>query len=215
MIRLRPSTTDGAGVFTLDLQHAPANVRPVFAEPGDEALVLHTSGTTARPKMVPLTHANLAAAVDNIVATLALTPRDRCLNVMPLFHVNGMIGVVLASVAGGASVVCTPGFYASRFFEWCREVTPTWYLAVPAMHQSILARANIRNGQQIVDFGYPVGSGAAASSSDGGMERVFGVPVIEGYGLTETSQQVCVNPLPPGRRKPGSVGVPGQTTLES
>ncbi|MGC2758560.1 AMP-binding protein [Candidatus Binatus sp.] len=215
VIRLRPSTADAAGIFTLDLPPAPVNVTPVFAEPGDEALVLHTSGTTARPKMVPLTQANLAASIDNIIATLALTPRDRCLNVMPLFHVNGMIGVVLASIAAGASVVCTPGFYAPHFFEWCREFAPTWYSAVPAMHQSILARAREHPEWAAKSTFRFIRSGAAplAPSLMAEIERVFGVPVIEGYGLTETAQQVVVNPLPPGERRPGSVGVPGQTEV--
>ena len=215
VIRLRPSSTDVAGIFTLDLEAAPANVAPVFAQPDDEALVLHTSGTTARPKMVPLTHANLAASIDNIVATLALTPRDRCLNVMPLFHVNGMIGVVLASIAAGASVVCTPGFYAPHFFEWCREFAPTWYSAVPAMHQSILARAREHPEWAAKPTFRFIRSGAAplAPALMTEIERVFGVPVIEGYGLTETAQQVSINPLPPATRKPGSVGVPGRTEV--
>ena len=117
VIRLRPATADAAGIFTLDLPAAPADVAPVFAQSGDEALVLHTSGTTARPKMVPLTQANLAASIENIIATLALTPRDRCLNVMPLFHVSGMIGVLFASLAAGASVVCTTWVLCPAFFR--------------------------------------------------------------------------------------------------
>src|SRR3984957_20067540 len=215
VIRLRPSTGDAAGIFTLDLEPALANVMPVFAQSGDVALVLHTSGTTARPKMVPLTQANLAASIDNIVATLTLTPLDRCLNVMPLFHVNGMIGVVLASLAAGASVVCTPGFYAPHFFEWCREFAPTWYSAVPAMHQSILARARAHPEWAAKSTFRFIRSGAAplAPALMAEIERAFGVPVIEGYGLTETAQQVSVNPLPPCESRPGSVGVTGRTEI--
>jgi acyl-CoA synthetase (AMP-forming)/AMP-acid ligase II/thioesterase domain-containing protein len=215
VIRLRPAIADAAGIFTLDLEAAPGNVTPVFAQPGDEALVLHTSGTTARPKMVPLTQANLAASIENIIATLALTPRDRCLNVMPLFHVNGMIGAVLASLAAGSSVVCTPGFYAPHFFEWCREFAPTWYSAVPAMHQSILTRAREHPEWAANSTLRFIRSGAAplAPALMVEIERVFGVPVVEGYGLTETAQQVSVNRLPPGERRPGSVGVPGQTEI--
>src|SRR5580700_5603133 len=141
VIRIRASTADAAEIFTLDLEPAPANVAPVFAQSGDEALVLHTSGTTARPKMVPLTQANLTASAGSIAASLGLEASDRCLNVMPLFHVSGIVGVLLASLSAGASVVCTTGFNAPHFFEWCREFAPSWYSAVPAMHQSILARA--------------------------------------------------------------------------
>jgi acyl-CoA synthetase (AMP-forming)/AMP-acid ligase II/thioesterase domain-containing protein/aryl carrier-like protein len=215
VIRLLPATADAAGIFTLDLEQAPANVMPEFAQPGDEALVLHTSGTTARPKMVPLTQANLAASIENIIATLALTPRDRCLNVMPLFHVSGIIGVLLASLSAGASVVCTPGFYAPHFFEWCREFAPSWYSAVPAMHQSILARAREHPEWAARSKFRFIRSGAAplAPALMAEMERVFEVPVVEAYGLTETAQQVSVNPLPPGERREGSVGVPGQTDV--
>ncbi len=215
VITLRPSTAEAGGIFTLDLEAAPANVTPVFAEPGDEALVLHTSGTTARPKTVPLTQSNLAASIDNIIATLALTPRDRCLNVMPLFHVNGMIGVIFASLAAGASVVCTPGFYAPHFFEWCREFEPSWYSAVPAMHQSILVRVREHPEWAANSTFRFIRSGAAPlpTAIMVEMEQLFGVPVIEGYGLTETTQQVSVNPLPPGERRAGSVGIPGRTEV--
>ena len=215
VIRLRTASDDAAGIFGLDLEHAEPNVAPIFAQPGDEALVLFTSGTTSRPKMVPLTQANLAASIDNIIATLALTPRDRSLNVMPLFHVNGLIGVLLASLAAGASVVCTPGFYAPHFFEWCREFEPTWYSAVPTMHQSLLSRVHEHPElAENLTFRF-IRSGAAPLSPRlmEEMERAFKVPVIEGYGLTETTQQVAVNPQPPAKRKPGSVGIPGHTAV--
>ena len=112
--------------------------RAVPPEPDDIALVLHTSGTTARPKIVPLSHANLAASARHIGRTLRLTPDDVCLNIMPLFHIHGLIAAVLSSVAAGGSVVCTPGLSGFRFFTWLREVRPTWYTAVPTMHQALL-----------------------------------------------------------------------------
>jgi len=215
VIRLRPSTTDAAGIFTLDLEPAPANAMPVFAQPGDEAIVLHTSGTTARPKMVPLTQANLAASIDNIIATLALTPRDRCLNVMPLFHVSGIIGVLLASLSAGSSVVCTTGFNAPLFLDWCREFAPTWYFVVPTMHQSLLAQARENpKGTASLQLRF-IRSASAPLSPEllAETEKLFGAPVIHGYGLTEAAQQVSINPLPPGVRKPGSAGVSGQTDI--
>jgi acyl-CoA synthetase (AMP-forming)/AMP-acid ligase II len=104
-------------------------------------MVLHTSGTTARPKIVPLTQANLVASAHSIAASLNLSAADRCLNIMPLFHIHGLVGALLATVAAGGSVVCTPGFEAPRFFLWCAEFGPTWYTAVPTMHQALLARA--------------------------------------------------------------------------
>jgi acyl-CoA synthetase (AMP-forming)/AMP-acid ligase II/thioesterase domain-containing protein len=215
VIRLRPSTNDPAGIFTLDLPPAPPGAMPVFAESGDEALVLHTSGTTARPRMVPLTQANLAASIENIIATQSLTPRDRCLNVMPLFHVSGLIGVLLASLSAGGSVVCTPGFNAPLFFDWCREFVPTWYFVVPAMHQSLLTQAR-ENPKAAGGLQLRFIRSASAPLSPELLEeteKIFGAPVIHGYGLTEAAQQVSINPLPPGTRKPGSSGVSCRTAV--
>ena len=145
------------GVPVLRLETVPADAPPASsalparrsgrggvtgaAEPGDIALVLHTSGTTSRPKIVPLSGANIAASAKNIRETLALTPADRCLNIMPLFHIHGLIAAVTASLSAGASVVATPGFNALKFFQWLDQEKPTWYTAVPTMHQAILARA--------------------------------------------------------------------------
>ena len=120
-----------------------------LAQPDDVALVLHTSGTTSRPKIVPLTQRNLVRVGPQHRATLALTADDRCLNIMPLFHIHGLMAAVLSSLRAGASVFCTPGFNALQFFAWLDEAKPTWYTAVPTMHQAILARA-ARN-QDIVD----------------------------------------------------------------
>ena len=141
VIRLRPSNDQEAGIFTLDFGGPITAVAPEFAQDGDEALVLHTSGTTARPKMVPLTQANLTASAANIAASLELGSSDRCLNVMPLFHIHGLVGALLATMVAGGSIVCTPGFQAPRFLDWCEEFAPTWYTAVPTMHQAVLARA--------------------------------------------------------------------------
>jgi acyl-CoA synthetase (AMP-forming)/AMP-acid ligase II len=90
---------------------------------------------------VPLTHANLLASARNIAMTLVLTPDDRCLNIMPLFHIHGLVGGLLASLVTGGSVVCPPAFHAPQFFDWLKEFGPTWYSAVPTMHQAILGCA--------------------------------------------------------------------------
>src|SRR5205823_5790991 len=116
---------------------------PGFAQPDDVALVLHTSGTTSRPKLVPLTHTNICTAAHNMQVALELTAEDRCLSMMPLFHIHGLIGATLSPLVAGGSVVCTPGFDVTKFFEWLDEFHPTWYTAVPTMHQAILTRAEI------------------------------------------------------------------------
>ena len=143
IIELAPAADGAAGLFTLrperPMQGAAA--RPGMAAPEDVALVLHTSGTTSRPKIVPLRQVNITASAQHIDRAVALGPQDVCLNIMPLFHIHGLMAAVLASLAAGGSVVCSPGFNAFRFFAWFAAVRPTWYTAVPTMHQAILGLA--------------------------------------------------------------------------
>lgn len=209
VLRLSVPAGTPAGQFTLDGPSAGALGQGGPAQPDDIALVLHTSGTTSRPKIVPLSQRNVTASAKHIRATLALTASDRCLNIMPLFHIHGLIGAVLSSLAAGASVFCSPGFNALKFFAWMAEAKPTWYTAVPTMHQAILARA-ARNAEIIA--ANPLRLIRSSSSSlppqvMAELEKVFGAPVIESYGMTEASHQMASNPLPPKPRKPGTVGV--------
>jgi oxalate---CoA ligase len=179
------------------------------AGPDDIALVLHTSGTTARPKLVPLSQRNLAISATNIMESLGLQPDDRCLNVMPLFHIHGLMAALLASLGAGASVVASRGFDAFRFFTWLDETQPTWYTAVPTMHQLVLARAG-RHRDVIERSKLRFVRSSSASLPPTVMaelERAFGAPVVEAYGMTEASHQMATNPLPPAERKPGSVGL--------
>jgi acyl-CoA synthetase (AMP-forming)/AMP-acid ligase II len=90
--------------------------QPEYADEGDAALVLHTSGTTSRPKIVPLSQANLTVSAGNIAKTLALTPSDVNLNIMPLFHIHGLMAGLLAPLSAGGTVFATPGFNALKFF---------------------------------------------------------------------------------------------------
>jgi acyl-CoA synthetase (AMP-forming)/AMP-acid ligase II len=179
------------------------------AGPDDEALVLHTSGTTSRPKIVPLRQNNICASAESIRASLSLSATDRCLNVMPLFHIHGLMAAVLATLSAGASVFCTPGFNALKFFAWLGEADPTWYTAVPTMHQAILSRVQ-RNPGVIEACRIRLVRSSSSSLPPQVMaelERVFGAPVIEAYGMTEASHQMTSNPLPPRVRKPGTVGI--------
>ncbi|MCS6778477.1 MAG: acyl--CoA ligase [Geminicoccaceae bacterium] len=206
LLRLLVPAGAEAGRFSLGA------AQPTDATPAPEAtaLLLHTSGTTSRPKLVPLSHANLAASARHIGTALALSPADRCLNIMPLFHIHGLVAAVLSSLAAGGSVFCTPGFNALRFFSWLEEAQPSWYTAVPTMHQAILARAE-RNPEILARTRLRLIRSSSASLPPQVMralEEVFGCPVIESYGMTEASHQMTSNPLPPRPRKPGSVGVP-------
>jgi acyl-CoA synthetase (AMP-forming)/AMP-acid ligase II/thioesterase domain-containing protein len=184
------------------------------SDPDDVALLLHTSGTTARPKLVPLRHGQLVASARNIAAGLDLSPGDRCLNVMPLFHIHGIVGALLATLVSGGSVACAPGFLAPRFLDWLAGLDPTWYTAVPTIHQGVLQRADAlaqradQDGQVVRHRLRFIRSSSASlpAATAAGLERAFGVPVIEAYGMTEAAHQMASNPLPPDPRKVGSVG---------
>ena len=198
---------DHAGSFTLEGGSPAKAAQPGAAEAGDIALVLHTSGTTARPKIVPLSQANICASARHIGATLSLSPADACLNIMPLFHIHGLIAAVLSSLGAGGAVICTPGFDALRFFRLLDEERPSWYTAVPTMHQTILTRAD-RNAEIIARAKLRFIRSSSASLPGPVMEQleaVFGCPLVESYGMTEASHQMASNPLA-GPRKPGSVG---------
>jgi acyl-CoA synthetase (AMP-forming)/AMP-acid ligase II len=180
-----------------------------YAEGGDVALVLHTSGTTSRPKIVPLSQRNLAASATHIRNTLQFVPTDCGLNIMPLFHIHGLIAGVLAPLSAGSQVFCTPGFNALKFFGWMEEAKPTWYTAVPTMHQTIVSRSS-KNRDVIAR--HPLRFLRSSSSSMPPqvireLEEVFGAPLIEAYGMTEATHQMSSNPLPPAVRKPGTVGI--------
>jgi acyl-CoA synthetase (AMP-forming)/AMP-acid ligase II len=212
VLELVAEASGPAGRFTLQPEDGAAG-RPTaggFAGPDDVALLLHTSGTTSRPKLVPLSQRNITASACHIARTLELKPGERCLNIMPLFHIHGLIGAVLSSLSTGGSVFCTPGFSALKFFAWLEEAAPTWYSAVPTMHQAILARAE-RNRAIIQRQRLRLIRSSSASLPPPVMaqlETTFGCPVIESYGMTEASHQMTSNPLPPRARKPGTVGIP-------
>jgi acyl-CoA synthetase (AMP-forming)/AMP-acid ligase II len=211
VLRLRSRGSEAAGSFELIPEGEPnlPAASPGHAEADDIALVLHTSGTTSRPKIVPLTQRNLCASAANISGTLALRALDRCLNVMPLFHIHGLMACVLATLSRGGTVIASPGFNALRFFKWLDEMSPTWYSAVPTMHQAILARA-ARNAGILEKLDLRLIRSSSASLPPQVMtelERVFGAPVIEAYAMTEAAHQMTSNPLPPKPRKPGSVGM--------
>ena len=210
VIELTPITDGPAGIFSLNItRNAAPHDSLQFSRAEDAALVLHTSGTTSRPKLVELTHRQLIASAANIATGLQLTPTDRCLNVMPLFHIHGLVGALLASLSAGGSVVCTPGFDAEKFFDWLTDCRPTWYTAVPTIHQAILSCANDPSSIEQHSLRFIRSCSAvlpAAVARE--LEDVFRVPVIEAYGMTEAAHQIASNPLPPKKRKTGSVGLP-------
>ena len=205
---LELESAEPAGMFRL-IASVNGEAKDDLPDAGDTALILHTSGTTSRPKIVPLLQSNVAASAENIRKSLKLGPEDCCLNVMPLFHIHGLVAAVSASLAAGASISCAPGFDALKFYGWLEEVDPSWYTAVPTMHQAILARAP-RNAKIIENARLRFLRSSSSSLPGPVMTQLaetFGAPVVEAYGMTEAAHQMCCNPIEPGRQKPGAVGL--------
>ncbi|KAJ2163151.1 hypothetical protein GGF46_000080 [Coemansia sp. RSA 552] len=179
---------------------------PEAPKPSDVALLLHTSGTTGRPKAVPLTHGNIARSMSNIARTYSLGPNDRSFIVMPLFHVHGLIGAVLSSLYAGGSIVIPPRFSASHFWPEFVASGANWYSAVPTIHQ-ILLRHDLPQTMPKIRFIRSCSS-ALAPTVLAQLESKLAAPVLEAYAMTEAAHQMCSNPLPPATHKPGSVGLP-------
>ena len=203
-----------AGLFSIEAEKNGNVVEDDLVNENDVALILHTSGTTSRPKIVPLLQSNISASASNIAQSLSLSPSDRCMNVMPLFHIHGLIAAVSASLTAGASIWCSSGFNALSFFSNLDEAKPTWYTAVPTMHQAILARAG-RNAEIIKNNPLRFLRSSSASLPAqvmGELVESFDAPVVEAYGMTEATHQMCCNRL--DKQKPGSVGIPAGPTVK-
>ena len=197
---------DPSGLFNL------FNIESEYQLPeeNDEGLVLHTSGTTSRPKIVPLTNKNIYSSAENISKSLNLSEADHCLNIMPLFHIHGLIAILAASIRSGASICASNGFNALKFLELAKSEKITWYSGVPTMHQAILLRAE-KNLELAKNLNLRLIRSSSASLPPAVFEKlnnVFGCSVIEAYGMTEATHQMTSNPLPPKKQKPGFVGIP-------
>ena len=205
---IRVVELDGSSLSSQLVETEDASANPVDRELDGIALILHTSGTTSRPKMVPLTQRNLLASARNISTTLRLTSQDRCLNIMPLFHIHGLMAPIMATLYAGASVVCTPGFDALRFYGWLDSTKPTWYSAVPTMHQAIVSRAKRNEAICKSNRLRFIRSSSASLPAQvlAQLESAFNTRVVEAYAMTEAAHQMCSNPLEPHPRKPGTVG---------
>jgi acyl-CoA synthetase (AMP-forming)/AMP-acid ligase II len=173
------------------------------------ALLLHTSGTTARPKLVALTQRSLCLSAKSVSEVLRLSPDDRALNVMPFFHIHGLVAGLLASISAGATICCAPGFQATSFFSWLESSQATWYTGVPTMHQAILLRSRHNSGflsrhklRLIRSSSSPLFPVIWEK-----LETAFGVPVLNAYGMTEAAHQISSVRLGYGPRFRGSVGL--------
>ncbi|KAM5572505.1 oxalate--CoA ligase [Rosa sericea] len=188
------------------------SVSELVNDPSDVALFLHTSGTTSRPKGVPLTQLNLASSVRNIRSVYKLTESDSTVIVLPLFHVHGLIAGLLSSLTAGAAATLPAAgrFSASTFWSDMLAYNATWYTAVPTIHQIILDRHANKPEPAYPKLRFIRSCSASlAPSILTRLEKSFGAPVLEAYAMTEATHLMCSNPLPEdGEHKPGSVGIP-------
>jgi amino acid adenylation domain-containing protein len=208
VIDLSPRSDEVPAAFSLVCPAPRPAVVGGLAAGADDAFILLTSGSTAQPKLVPLSQASVCLSAYNAGVSLALESQDRLLNVLPLVHAHGLISGLLTGLAAGSSVVCPPAFDAVAFFGWLTRFRPTWYTAVPPIHRALIsaARRDKRGARQ--SSLRLIRSASASLPTDvlEELEGLFGVPVIETYGMTEAASQIAANPLE--RRKPGSVGKP-------
>lgn len=176
--------------------------------PDDDALLMYTSGTTGRPKGVVLSHANLLAGGHNVHLGHELTPADRALCVLPLFHINGLCVTLFGPLLSGSSVVIPARFSTSAFWGWIKTHHCSWFSVVPTQISYLLHSASSTNVEDIggVRFGRSASAPLSANVHEQ-FEACFGIPLIETMGLTETAAQICSNPMPPAVRKSGSPGV--------
>jgi acyl-CoA synthetase (AMP-forming)/AMP-acid ligase II len=172
---------------------------------GDVALLLHTSGTTRRPKQVPLLQRNLMASVRAIAAHYRLGAADVSYCPMPLFHVHGLIASTLAQLAVGGSVVTPRRLSQRRYWQQVSAHGVTWVSASPTIHTELIEHGT--GPAPSIRFVRSCSS-ALSPSLFRRLEELYQAPVLEAYGMTEASHQMTSNPLPPGRHLPGSVGVP-------
>ena len=209
ILYLVPDTNSPAGMFSLVSEGETDRSDEAPAAISNPALLLFTSGTTARPKLVPLTHRQLCLSADNIRSALQLDAGDRCLGVMPHYHIHGL-STLFATLASGGSYVSLSGFAPASFFASLAEFQPTWYSASPAIHRVIFDSTNSYRGSPGISALRFIRSASAPMPKQliTDMEDAFGVPFIEAYGMTEAAPQIASNRLPPFKRKPGSVGTP-------
>lgn len=209
VIDLLPRRHEPAGKFALSASFSRKAVVDGYGKPDDLAFLLPTSGTTSRPKVVPLSHSNICVSAQNVVRSIELRESDLLLNVLPFYHAHGLISGLFSSLMACSGIICPSGFDASKAMSWIEEFRPTWITGVPAIYQAILREASKQENLPASNSLRLLRSASASMTRNTfeALETQFGVPVIEAYGMTEAASQIASNPLPPKARKIGSVGL--------
>jgi acyl-CoA synthetase (AMP-forming)/AMP-acid ligase II/acyl carrier protein len=200
-----------SGQFEFTLDEPVTLTEPIFNNSKSTALVLHTSGSTSRPKTVPLSEQNLLKSINNLVESLALDENDQCINMMPLFHIGALLDLILAPLSKGGSIILCPDMTNDSFIKAMEQYHPSWFQSVPTFFSSLTNDERVNQDWlselSSIRFIRSVSS-ALPNRLFHELETLFDCPLIEIYGMTETSGVITSNPLPPGMRKQGSVGIP-------
>ncbi len=198
----------GQPIIWVDDVTSPARPKvpvPTTSAPDTLALLIYTSGTTRRPKRVVLDHANISATVDRIIAWFQMSGDTRCLLVLPLFHVNGIMASIMSPLLAGGSTFIAERFDVTTFWATVERARPTFFSAVPTIYAMLVSRPgtqpDTRNLRYVI-----CGAAPMPRTLIGEFEQRYGVPVVEGYGLSECTVCCTANPLD-GLRKPGTVGL--------
>ena len=209
LINLVPTEDGHAGMFSLDGGNKASKTPGGFAGPENIALILSTSGTTSKPKVVPIKHSNLCASALNYINAFELTEKDHILDAMPMYHVQGLCNLLFNTLVAGGKVTCLRRFESKEFLSVIREIKPTCYSAAPAINRQILEQAKAEGmAPGTVKLRFIRSAGAAIPDSLRlELEALFDAPVLDSYGMTE-SPIITTNPMPPLPRKSNSVGLP-------
>lgn len=178
----------------------------------DPAFLVYTSGTTGLAKGVLVSHGNIMWGARNTTESHGLSPSDRSLCVLPLYHMNAQVVTLLSTLWSGGSVVLPKQFSAAPFWEWVVTHGCTWFALTPTLVHQLLETAGTIPGDRISGRGIVrfarSSSGPLAVAQQQAFERRFQLPLVEAMGMTEAGGAIFSNPLPPKPRKVGSIGIP-------
>jgi oxalate---CoA ligase len=184
-------------------------------DPDAPAFILHTSGTTVAPNLVPFSHRNVLASANRIRTWFGLTPQDRCLNVSPVYYSHALTTTVFPPLLTGGSIAFPSNPLNANLSEWLGALRPTWYSAGPTLHLAVAEKAQLHpdiRAMHCLRFVSSAGARITGQVRDD-LQNALGIPVLEHYGSSETAQ-ISSNMPPPGPSKPGTCGIPWPDSIK-